>query len=141
MSAPDNDATTTTDWDLGGDEWAFASTKDFVFGRPTVSITTKYRLAEQIGQPGSFGRAHVAINLETRERCAVKLVSKKRLSPTAAELMRNEVLVMVFVCSFTLQLLVVCIYILPVLATGSIIFFSSFRLFVFLFFSCAEKAQ
>jgi hypothetical protein len=67
---------------------------------PCRLLPTKYRLAEQIGQPGSFGRAHVAINLETGERCAVKLVSKKRLNPSAFELMRNEVLIMRRVTEF-----------------------------------------
>ncbi len=76
------------------DEWAFVSAKDFIYGRPTEPITTKYRLGEQIGHPGTFGVARVGVNVTTGERCAVKLLSKKRVGPQSINLMRSEVEIM-----------------------------------------------
>lgn len=50
---------------------------------PTPDINTVYTLAEQLGQPGQFGRAHRAIHKVTGEQRAVKVVSKTKFTRSA----------------------------------------------------------
>ena len=63
-----------------------ATSGDWVLHHRTDDIYSKYSLGRQLGEPGAFGVARLATNVETEERFAVKVVSK----PQARSAMGRE---------------------------------------------------
>lgn len=62
-------------------------------------ITLHYTLGEQLGQPGQFGHAVLATNKDTKEKRAVKVISKSKFSRASDKKLhfdelRNEIEVM-----------------------------------------------
>lgn len=71
------------------DEW----TKVLEVAAKTRKFKDYYELKEKIGQ-GKFSEVHFATELATKEKWAVKIITKARLRPHETEMLRSEIAIM-----------------------------------------------